>query len=408
VKPNLLMLLPAILTLMATAPTNAQQTPQKLTLASALDLAEKRNLDLAAARAERAVALAGVRIAGERPNPTASVAVLRDSPHESLFFDQPVELGSKRRRRIEFAQQEGILTETSISTLERQVRRSVRDAYFGLAHARGVAVERAGALKLAERLQEIARSRFNAGDIPQLEVTQAELEVARADADVQVAEQEEKVAQSDLNVLLNEPAAKDWDLGDALTSIPPQPALDEILSRAGMSNDEIARINQEQKVEQARKALLEADRIPNLGVEFGADFNAPHDYRAGPRGQLAMELPLFSRNQGKIAQSEAIQRALDQELSAVQRGTNAQVSSAFLDLEARRTQARLYRDTILPASRHLEEMAEDSYRAGKANILTVLGAQRDVQQTERDYLDSLLAAQTAFTQLEEAVGAPLD
>lgn len=407
-KPKLSILLPAILTVVASAPALAQQVPQRLTLAFALDLAEKQNLDLAAARAERAVALAGVRIAGERPNPTASVAVLRDSPHESLFFDQPVELGSKRKRRIELAQQEGLLAETSISTLEREVRHSVRDAYFALAHARGVAVERAGALKLAERLQEIARSRFNAGDIPQLEVTQAELEVARAGADLQVAEQEEKVALSDLNALLNEPASADWDLGDALTSPPPQLVLDDILTRAGMSNAEIARIKQEQKVEQARKALLEADRIPNLGVEFGADFNAPHDFRAGPRGQLAIELPLFSRNQGEIAQSAASQRALDQEMSAVQRATNAKVGSAFLDLAARRTQAQLYRDTILPASRHVEEMAEDSYRAGKANILTVLGAQRDVQQTERDYLDSLLAVQSAFAQLEEAVGAPLD
>jgi outer membrane protein TolC len=53
-------------------------------------------------------------------------------------------------------------------------------------------------------------------------------------------------------------------------------------------------------------------------------------------------------------------------------------------------------------------MAEESYRAGKANIMTVLGAQRDVLQAERDYLDSLLAVQSAFSQLEEAVGAPLD
>ena len=407
-KANQWILLHVITAVVVSAPALAQQNPQRLTLASALDLAERQNLDLAAARAQRAVALAGVQIAGQRPNPTANVAVLRDSPHESLFFDQPLELGSKRKRRIEFAQQEGISTEASISALERQVRRRVRDAFFGLACARGVSIERAGALKLAERLQEIAKSRFDAGDIPQLEVTQAELEVDRASADLQVAQQEQKVALSDLNALLNEPPAMDWDLGDALMTFPPQLSLDELLTRAGKSNADVARIKQELKVEQAREALLKADRIPNLGFEFGTDFNSPHDFRVGPRGQLAMELPLFSRNQGEIAQSAASQRALDQEMLAVLRATDAEVGSAFLDLEARRTQAQLYRDTLLPASRRLEVMAEDSYRAGKANILMVLGAQRDVQQTERDYLDSLLAVQSAFAQLEEAVGEPLD
>ena len=90
------------------------------------------------------------------------------------------------------------------------------------------------------------------------------------------------------------------------------------------------------------------------------------------------------------------------------RAVDAKVESAYLELEARQTQAQLYRETILPSSRKLEEMSEESYRAGKASILTVLSAQRDVQQGERDYLDSLLAVESAFSELEEAVGAPLD
>ena len=391
-------------------PMHAQQGPQRLTLAAALDLASRQNLDLAAARVQRAVALAGVRVAGERPNPAANFAALRDTPHESLFFDQPVEIGPKRKDRIELARQEGTLAETDISAVERQVRHSVRDAYFALAHARATTAQQAGVLKLAERLHDIARARFEAGDIPQLEVTQAELEVARARADLTVAQQEEKVTLSDLDALLNEPAATNWDLGDAFAMLPPTMALDELLTRAGTSNAEILRIEQEAKVEESRKRLLEAERIPNLGLQFGVDFNSPGPggFQEGPRGQISMELPIFSHNQGEIAQSEANQIALGGQLTAARRAADARVESAYFDLEARRTQVQLYRDTLLPASRQLEEMAEESYRAGKANILTVLGAQHDVQQVERDYLDSLLAVQSAFAQLEEAVGAPLD
>ena len=381
---------------------------QRLTLAAALDLAEKQNLDLVAARAQRAVSLAGVRIAGERPNPSASFGATRDTPHESLFFDQPLELGPKRDRRIELARQEGALTEIDIAALERQTRRSVRDAYFGLAFARSSTAQEADALKLAQRLHDIADARFQAGDIPQLEVTQASLEMARAQADLQVAQQEENVALSDLNALLNAPATANWDLGDAFDMLPPTLTLDELQARTATSNAEIARISQEEKLEQSRKALFEAERIPNLGVEFGADFNSPPDFQVGARGQLSMELPFFSRNQGEIAQSVASDRALEEALAATRRAVAASVGSAYFDLEARRTQVHLYRDTLLPSSRQLEELTEESYRSGKANILTVLDAQRDVQQSERDYLASLLAMQSAFAQLEEAVGAPLD
>ena len=413
--PSRMLLLPLLIGATIASPAWAQQAPQRLSVAAAIDLAEKQNLDLVAARAQRGVALARVRIAGERPNPTLSFGAARDTPHETALIDQPLEIGPKRDRRIEVARQESALTEADISAIERQVRRSVRDAYFGLAHARAATAQQTDAVKLADRLHDIAKARFDAGDIPQLEVTQSELEAARAQANRQVAQQEEKVALSDLNTLLNEPAPTDWDLGDALSAFAAPPALEDLLARAGSSNAEIARVSQEEKIERSRKALLEAERTPNLGLQFGADLNAPGGlgintggYEVGARGQLSMELPIFSHNQGEIAQSIANARALDGALAAARRAADSKVESAYFDLEARQTQAQLYHQTILPSSQHLEEMAEESYRAGKANIMTVLGAQRDVQQAERDYLDSLLAVQSAFSQLEEAVGAPLD
>lgn len=392
-------------------PVLAQQSPaQKLTLAAALDLAEKQNLDLIATRAQRAVAQAGVRAAGERPNPTAFFGAARDTPHESLFFDQPLELSSKRSDRIQLAKAEGQVTEAEIAALDLQIRHSVHDAFFDLAFARGSTAQSSDTLKLAQRLSDIAQQRFQAGDIPELEVTQANLEVARADADFQVARQEEKVALSDLNALLNEPPTTDWDLGDPFATLPPLLSLDDLLARAGASNAEIAHINQEAKVQQAQTSLLKAERIPNIGIEFGVDFNSPGvgGYREGPRGQISMELPLFTRNQGEIAQSQATQQALADQLSATRRATDAKVESSYFDLEARRVEVQLYHDKILPSSKQLEQMSEESYRAGKANILTVLGTQRDVQQAERDYLSSLLAVQSAFAQLEEAVGVPLE
>lgn len=391
----------------------AAQTPRRLTLALALDLAERQNLDLTAARAQRAVALSGVRIARELPNPSIFFGATRDTPHDSLFFDQPLEIGGQRQRRIDVAQKMTGVTDVDIAAAERGVRRAVREAYFGLAHARGVTRQQADALTLAQRLQGIAQARFQAGDIAQLEVTQADLEVARAQASYQVAQQEENVALSDLNALLNEPASTPWDLGDEFSSLPPPLTLGDLLLRAGNSNAEIARVSQEKRVQQSQTSLLRAERVPTLDLEFGTDLNShqqglPGGWDAGGRGQISMTLPLFSRNQGEIAQSLAAETALDDNLAAARRAVDARVESAYYDLEARRTQVRLFHDNLLPASRRLEEMAEESYRAGKANILTVLGAQHDVQQVESGYLDSLLAMQSAFALLEEAVGAPLD
>lgn len=381
---------------------------QKLTLAQALDMAERQNLDLVAARAQRAVSAAGVRTAEERPNPTGNFNALRDDPHEGWWFDMPIELSSKRQKRIDLAHAEEALTDDDISALEKQLRQNVRDAFFALALARGVTVEKNDALKLAQRLHDIAQQRFDSGDVPQLEVFQAELEVSQAQADYQVAQKEEKVALNELNVLLSEPPSTDWDLLNPLSDLPAEPALNSLLTSANAANAELQRIAQEEKVEQSQLALYKADRIPNLTLSLGVDYASPHNFRYGPRSAASMEVPIFSRDQGEIAGSSANLIALQDQALATRHAVEGHVESAYLELDSREAQAQLYRTSLVPASERLESMAEESYRAGKANILSVLDAQKNVQQVREEYLQSLFAVQQAFAQLEETVGAPLD
>jgi cobalt-zinc-cadmium efflux system outer membrane protein len=395
--------------ILLTGITSAQaQQPARLTIQEALNLADKQNLDLAAARRQRAVALAGVQIARQRPNPTANFTALRDEPHEGLFFDQPVEIGGQRGRRIAVARQEGALTELEITTLARQVRRSTREAYYAAAHARAESERLARVVELAKRLAQIAEERFKTGDVAQLEVIQTGLEVSRAEADLEVARQREKVSTSQLNALLNEPAAKAWDLAGTLEDNAPTAPLPDLISRAYQSNPELQHLGGEIKVEESRHSLLKAERIPNIDFEAGIDFNSPRDFRYGPRSQISIGLPLFTRNQGEIAQSLANERVLEAETAATERSVSARVEAGFYDLEAQRTQVRLYHDRLLPVARQLESMAEESYRAGKTNILTAIQAQQDVQSVESSYLQSLEQLQDLYAGLEETVGGAVD
>lgn len=388
-------------------PAFAQQ-PQKLTLADALQMAERQNLDLIAARAQRAVADAGVKIAKERPNPTGNVNVLRDDPHEGWWFDQPVDLSGKRKHRIDLAQAQGVLTDDDTSALERQTRQSVRDAFFALALARSTTAQKNDALTLAQRLHDIAQARFQTGDVPQIEVIQAELEVSQSQADYQVAQQEEKVAQSDLNTLLNVSPGTTWELVTPLDQLPVDVVLNDLLARADNANADLQKISQEEKVEESSRELLRAERIPNLTLSLGMDYASPHNFRYGPRSQASMEVPIFSRNQGEIAESSATLVALGDQERATRRAVEGHVESGYLDLQTREQQVSLYKNSLVPAANQLESLAEDSYRAGKENILYVLDAQKNVQAVKQEYLQSLFAVQQAFAQLEETVGAPLD
>jgi len=397
-----------VLVLLGSITTVQGQQPPQLTVQEALDLADKQNLDLGAARRRRAVALAGIQIARQRPNPTANFTALRDEPHEGLFFDQPVEIGGQRGRRIDVARQEGALTEVDIAALAREVRRSTREAYYAAAYARAESDRLARVVELAKRLAQIAEDRFKTGDVAQLEVIQTGLEVSRAEADLEVARQREKVSMSRLNALLDEPATKAWELAGTLEDSTPTASLQDLVSRAYQSNPDLQHLGGEKKVEDSRHSLLKAERIPNLDFEAGMDFNSPRDFRYGPRGMISIGLPLFSRNQGEIAESLANERVLEAEAAATERSVSARIEAGFYDLEAQRTQVRLYRDRLLPVARQLESMAEESYRAGKTNILMAIQAQQDVQSVESSYLQSLEQLQDLYAGLEETVGGSVD
>ena len=390
-----------------TAPATASQE-RSIALREALDLAAKQNLDLVAARQRRAFALAGIQAARQIPNPNFTFSASRDAPHEGFLIVQPVELGGKRGRRVELAQQEQALTDVDISTIERQVRRQVREAYSAVAQARAETVRRSGILTLVQRLYEIAQQRFGAGDVSQLEVNQAQLEVARADVDLRVARQQERVSNGRLSAVLNEPPETVWNPATSLEEAAIVPGIQELVADAYQSNGELGHLQQELRVEISHSSLLRAQRVPDLDLGAGLDLNSPHDYRIGARGQFGLNLPLFSRNQGELAQSSAQQRILEAETAAVRRAVAGRVEAAYYEWDARRAEVELYRNTLRPAATRVEQQAEESYRAGKTNLLTVLDAQRSVQEIEKNYLESLGALHAAFAALEEITGTRLD
>ena len=374
----------------------------------ALDLAERQNLELVAVRLQRSVALAGIRTARQIPNPAVAAQAARDTPHESLTVGIPLEIGGQRGRRVDVANAEVSVTEAAIEAVSRQIRRRVREAFFNVALAHGLTLQRGNALELATRLRDIAQARLDSGDVPQLEVFQAELEVARAQTQIEVARAQELAASNELSVLLNEPAGTMWDLGNAMEMLPPAIALPDLIQRASASNAQLQTLLRELTAEQARHSLLRAERVPDLGLEAGVDFNSSPDFRRGARAAVSIDVPIFTRNQGELAQSEAQQLVLEASVTATRSAVAGGVGTAFYEYSARQREVTLQRDTLLPAVQRIESLAEESYREGRESILFVLGAQRDVQQIQIDYLRSLSSLQAAFAALEEIVGAPLE
>ncbi|HZQ93033.1 MAG TPA: TolC family protein [Terriglobales bacterium] len=394
---SLLLLLPQ--------PAAAQQA---LDLKTALAAAQTGNLELRAARQQRAIALAGITTARQLPNPALGFTAARDTPHEGVALDLPIELGGKRSKRIALAQEEQKAIEVDIGVLERQVRRRTREAFFRSLVARAQSQQAKTALDLANRTRDIAQSRFDAGDVAQLDVFQADVEAARAAADYQLTVQAQRSADVLLAALLNRPLSDQLGLAGNAEELPPAATLETVTAQAMESNSDLLKTSQDLRSEERRLALARAQRIPNVDLSAGADFNSPPDFQAGAKGGITVTLPLLYHGQGEVAASSARLELLRLTLGFQRINASAQVAAAYYDYLAKANQAQQYSQRIVPEMVRLLEMAEESYRSGKSNLLTLIDAQRRLSDTRKSYLDTLLAAHTSFAALEETVGAPLD
>jgi outer membrane protein, heavy metal efflux system len=381
---------------------------QGLDLHGALAVAESDNLELRAARQQRAMAIAGLTTARQLPNPTISFTATRDMPHEGLALDIPIELGGKRGKRIALAKEEQNSIELDLAVLARQIRRRTREAFYRSLAAREQTANAKTALDLATRIRDLAQQRYDAGDVAELEVLQAEVEVARASADYETTAQAQRVADVALAALLNRSLEAPLALQGKLQEVPLEPALQAVTGQAMQSSGDLLKTAQELKTEERRLALASAQRIPNLDLSGGSDFNSPPDFRVGGKGGIAVTVPLFYHGQGEVALSTARLELLRLTLVSQRTNVSAQVAAGYFDYVAKAHQVRQYRDRVLPESIRVEQMAEDSYQLGKTNVLTLLDAQRRLNEVRRAYLDALFAAQSSFAVLEETVGAPLD
>jgi cobalt-zinc-cadmium efflux system outer membrane protein len=381
---------------------------QALDLKGALATAQASNLELRAARQQRAIALAGITTAGVLPNPTVSFTASRDLPHEGALLDVPIELGGKRGKRLAIAREEQKSVEIDLSVLERQIRRRTRQAFYQAASAQAQTDQSKFALDLATRTRDMVQQRYETGAVAQLDFIQADVEFARATADYETTAQAQRSAEVLLAGLLNRPLNTPVAISGKLDEVPPAPTLDAVTAQALQSNADLLKSAQDLKTEERRLALAKAQRIPNIDLSGGADFNAPPDFNVGGKGGFAVTLPLFNRGQGDIALSNAKLGLLRLTLESQRLNASAQVASAYFDYVAKLHQSQQYREKIVPQNEKLLGMAEDSYRAGKTSLLTLIDAQRRLNDIRKAYLDSLFAAQSSFAALEEVVGASLD
>jgi len=269
--------------------------------------------------------------------------------------------------------------------------------------------ETEGQLQLAERTRDVARARFESGDVPRLDVLQAELATSQAENDVQAVTGQLSSAQVDLNALLARPLQEPIAVSGALEE-GTLPAADAAVAKAVEGNADLAVLDRGIAEQKARVALARAERVPDPTVQGTVTHDAQPEFNWGWRAALTLSLPIFTGRTGRDAALQVEERTLTQ-LEAERRARTAEITGAVYAAaaraEAQRQQVRRFQDRILPQAEEVERMAEDAYRSGQTNLPALLQAQQATREIRLRALQAGADYQAALADLEGAMGAPL-
>jgi cobalt-zinc-cadmium efflux system outer membrane protein len=384
----------------------AAQTPSALSLSDALARAAEAGPAAVAARAARAVDAGGIAVAAQRPNPELGFEYARETPHWAFTGTLPIELAGKRQRRLDLATATLAVTDADIARILADLRVDVRRAYFqAVAANRRIAI--AQELEaLATRARDAAQERFQTGAAPRLEALQASLALAQAQNETTSARGDAAAARTELNALLALPLESAPALADPLEA-GPLPTLDAVTQQTLSGNAELNLLQKQIDEARARASLSRALRRPDPTVSTALTYDAPGEFTVGWRFGASIAVPVLTTGRADVAVADAaVARA-----EAARQGRVAQVTGGVAAALARAAAARQalerYQNELLPASLQVEQMADESYRAGQTGLpayLQTVQAARDVRQRA---LQAGLDYQLALADLERAMGTPL-
>ncbi len=399
----------AVVCALAARPSFGQTAaiPTPLTYGQALDVAMSRNLGLAAARRQRAIREAGVQAARQIPNPEVNLELTQDLPHQVVTFGLPLEIGGRRARRIDVANEELTLADVDVRAGIRDVRREVRQAFYSLIGADERVRLADDLLQIARRVRDAAQARFETGAAPRLEVLQADLGVTRAETDADLARSSRAAAQASLNAVLNLPPTQPLVVAGSLFEAASAVDYQLALATAIQSNVDLVSLDRQIAVEERRTTLLRAERTPAPVFSVSALFNNQPDYTSAAGLGIGFTVPLFSRNQGEIAQSLATVAELRARRESVLRDVENNVFGTVARIDAQRRQLDAYTTRLVPTAADLEALAEESYRAGRTPVLALLDAQRNLRDLRREALQAAVDLQMSLADLEELLGSPI-
>jgi cobalt-zinc-cadmium efflux system outer membrane protein len=356
-----------------------------------------------------------------RPNP--QVGLLADGtqivPHDGVWtpfkgtYEQPSisylhERERKRELRLESAKEGTQISQSQHTDLERNLIFGLHSAFVQTLQAKAVLALAKADLEYYDKIIDISRARFNAGDLAKIDLARIELQRVQYESEIETAIVNLRQQKIQLLLLLDDRTPVDqfdviglFELGPDL-----QPLSDYHQVALDNRPDLRAAIQTIQQSQTNHKlAISNGSADPTFGAWYTHNSSTNN-----PNGNqtigLSVNIPLriFDKNQGEKKRTLIDIDKSQDAAEAAKAQVFSDVDNAYELVRSNIALIKPYKAQYLDQSVYVRDTVTFSYQHGGASLMDFLNAQSDYRIVQLAYLQLIGAYMTAAGQMNLAVG----
>ena len=356
-----------------------------------------------------------------RPNPQFSL--LADGtqivPHDGAFtpfrgtYEEPSfsylhERDHKRELRLKNAQEGTGIIQSQHVDLERNLIFGLRSAFVQTLEAKAVLQLAKADLEYYDKIIDISRTRFKAGDLAKIDLARIELQRVQYESELETAIVNLRTQKIQLLLLLDDRTPVDqFDITGAFDLGPGLQPLDQYHQVALDHRPDLRAAVLAIEQSQTNHKLAQANGSTDLTYGAWYTHNSSNN---NPNGintlGVSVQIPLriFDKNQGEKKRTLIDIDRSTQAAEAAKAQVFSDVDSAYELVRSNIALIKPYKAQYLDQSIYVRDTVTFAYQHGGASLMDFLNAQSDYRVVQLAYLQLIGSYMTAAGQMNLAVG----
>ncbi len=368
------------------------------TLDDAQRLAADSNPTLRQAEAEIRAAKARTQQAGLYPNPTIGYTgdEIRggsiNGGKQGFFVEQSIVTGGKLGKSRTVLDKESRLAELEAEEQKLRVQNAVKTAFYRVLAAQELLDLRRDLSQIAIAYTQSQENLIQTGQVDESELLETQVDTQRFHLAAFAQESTLREEWRQLAAITGQPELPQATVAGDLEHNWPDVNEDQVLETIATQSPATKIADAASSRAAAEIIRAKSQAIPDLQLRGGLEYNneslATVPQAIGWEGiaELAVQIPIFNRNQGNVAAATATLERAQLEKLRVALMLRQRAASTLDQYSTSRVMATQYRDEMLPRAKKAYSLMSQKYGLMLASYPRVIQSQRKLFELELDYV----------------------